>query len=354
MNEIKDSREDLINDICQYVMTLTDDLSQTKSMLYMIMDKYEITDRCTELVTADENRNDNLLKRFIIAKKVKGCTDRTLKYYVTELKKILRVIGKTVDDITAEDIRYYMAMRQIHDGVSNVTIGGEIRALGSFFQWLLVEEHITKNPMLKIDRIKINKSPKKAFTEMEVEKLRRGARDDREGFLIEFLLSTGCRVTETSLVKLSEIQGDKILVHGKGQKDRYVYLNTKAQLAMEIYMSQRKDTNPYLFPGGRFGTVEGCSRKETIGWWKCPEYITEDHITTSSIESVTRKLAKRAGVERANPHKFRRTCATQALRHGMPIEQVSRMLGHSSVETTQIYLDITEEDFALAHKKYVI
>lgn len=65
-------------------------------------------------------------------------------------------------------------------------------------------------------------------------------------------------------------------------------------------------------------------------------------------------MAKRAGVKQANPHKFRRTCATMALRKGMPIEQVSKMLGNESIETTQIYLDLTEEELALAHRKYVV
>ncbi len=69
---------------------------------------------------------------------------------------------------------------------------------------------------------------------------------------------------------------------------------------------------------------------------------------------MLRKLAPKAGVERANPHKFRRTCATMALRRGMPVEQVSKMLGHENIQTTQIYLDLTEEELAQAHKKFVI
>lgn len=78
------------------------------------------------------------------------------------------------------------------------------------------------------------------------------------------------------------------------------------------------------------------------------------HIDKSNIEGTTRRIAKRAGVKQANPHKFRRTCATMALRKGMPIEQVSKMLGHEEISTTQIYLDLSEEDLAAAHKKYVI
>ena len=159
--------------------------------------------------------------------------------------------------------------------------------------------------------------------------------------MIELLLSTSCRVSEVAQILIEEIDGERILVHGKGEKDRYVYLNAKAQLMLERYMSERKDKSPYLFPRCRDG-------------WRNPKNIEEGHIDMATIEQMTRKIAKRAGVERANPHKFRRTCATMALRRGMPIEQVSKMLGHEQVSTTQIYLDLTEDELALAHKKYVI
>ena len=89
-------------------------------------------------------------------------------------------------------------------------------------------------------------------------------------------------------------------------------------------------------------------------WWKNPDNVKEGHTDKSSIEALTRKIAKKAGVERANPHKFRRTCATMALRRGMPIEQVSKMLGHAELSTTQIYLDLSEDDLREAHKKYVL
>lgn len=196
----------------------------------------------------------------------------------------------------------------------------------------------------------ISKPGNKLKLDMEIEKLRVAARDIREKAIVELLLSTGCRVTELVNIKLSEIDDDKILVHGKGQKDRYVYLNARAKLAVDMYVEQRKDKNPYLFPKGIFSKEGG----EKHNWWMNPQNVVDGHTSTGAIEKITRSMAKRTGVERANPHKFRRTCATMALRRGMPIEQVSKMLGHECIATTQIYLDLTERDLKQAHEKYVI
>lgn len=337
-----DGREELINNLCLYIQSKTNEpMLDIKNRLYMLMEPYEILPRTTEVAILKEDRNEYLLKNFIIAKDVKGCTKRTLEFYTINIKKILEIIGKTVDDITAEDIRYYIAIRLRRDKVSKTTAGNEIRSLSSFFGWLYAEEIIRQNPMTKVDRIKKEKTKKEALTEIEIEKLRAAAAGMKEKFMIELLLSTSCRVSEVAQILIEEIDGERILVHGKGEKDRYVYLNAKAQLMLERYMSERKDKSPYLFPRCRDG-------------WRNPKNIEEGHIDMATIEQMTRKIAKRAGVERANPHKFRRTCATMALRRGMPIEQVSKMLGHEQVSTTQIYLDLTEDELALAHKKYVI
>lgn len=354
---VADERENLINEICQYLMPLVADVSDAKAALHIITNKYEILSRSTELTVANGDRNEDLLGRFIISKTVKGCTERTIKAYQTSIKHILQAIGKTATEITADDIRLYMAIRKRRDGVTDVTIGNEIRNLSSFFQWMTAEEYILKNPMNRIDRIKVRKTRKKALTDMEVEKLRAAAAGERENTIIEMLLSTGCRVSEIAQIALDEITDDRILVHGKGKKDRYVYLNARAMLAMQMYLRRRKDKNPYLFP--RCKSVMEMSKKgrdhRTMkDWWTDPRNVENGHISQSAIEQITRKIAKRAGVQQANPHKFRRTCATMALRRGMPIEQVSKMLGHEEISTTQIYLDLAEDELAQAHKKYVI
>lgn len=352
-----DARESLINEICAYFQGRGKeaDIYEQKNTVYLIAGNYEITDRCTQLAELREERNEKILERFLIAKTVKGCTKRTIRYYQAEIKKALDRIGKTVDDITAEDIRYLMAVRQARDHVSKTTADNELRCLRSFFQFLASEELIAKNPTLRIDAVKEKKKQKKAFTEIEIEKLRNVARDEREKAIMEILLSTGCRVSELVNIKIEEIRGDQILIHGKGEKDRNVYLNAKAIVAIENYQKERKDKNPYLFPGGRMISEKKQHRGKKAGWWKEEENVTKDtHYGTGAVEKMMRKLAKKAGIEQANPHKFRRTCATMALRRGMPIEQVSKMLGHEQISTTQIYLDLSEEDLRAAHQKYVI
>ena len=357
---ITDERETLINKLTaslhQYMTDMT--LEDLKAHLYIQLNDYEITSRCTEIVELKEDRNEYLLKNFLIAKSVKGCTKRTIQYYGRNIPFILRKIGKTVDDITPEDLRLYMALRLRRDHVSKTTVGNEMRNMSSFFDWLYKEELIKKNPMYRVEKIKAEKTKKEALTEMEIEKLREAALGIRERMLVELFLSTGCRVSEVTNIKISDIEDDRILVFGKGEKERYVYLNAKTQLLLREYIFQRKDTNPYLLPKGKgvafMTNKKGIKRRQYYDWWKNPDYIAEGPMDKSTIEATFRNMAKRAGVERANPHKFRRTCATLALRRGMPVEQVSKMLGHDNIATTQIYLDLNEEDLRIAHKKYVV
>ena len=320
------------------------------SELFIILSDYDITARETAVTVRTVDKNQYFMQKFLVSKTVKGLTARTLELYRKEVSKILEKINKPADEITADDIRLYLAIRQKRDKVTKTTANNELRYLKSFFGYLMTEELIPKNPTAKIDRIKCEKIKRNAFTEMEVEKIRAVCENTWDVAVVEILLSTGCRVSELINIKIKDIEGDQLVVHGKGEKDRTVYLNAKAMIAIEKYLSDRKDDNEYLFPGGMFKSPrENCKQ-----WYKYPDRIREnEHCDKGSIESKVRKMGRRAGTS-AYPHKFRRTCATFALKRGMPIEQVSKMLGHEQISTTQIYLDLTEEDLKLAHKKYVV
>jgi integrase/recombinase XerD len=357
--EVRDERENLANDICYRLNDSGIDMQRLKGIIYIAMQKYEITSRSTEIAVLDSEQNDEVLKRFLINKKVAGRTEKTLKYYAQSCRIIMESIGKTYKEITADDIRCYMALRLTRDHVSKTTIANEIRCFSSFCTWLRNEEYIIKNPMTRVETIKQAKTKKIALTELEIEQLRSAIKDERERLIFEMLLSTGCRVSELVQILLNEIDGNKILIHGKGQKDRYCYLNAKALIAIEAYMAKRTDSNPYLFPKGKNlseGLKDGTYKplKDRGAWWKNAENVIEGHMDNGTVEVIMRKLAKRAGVEKANPHKLRRTFATMALKHGMPIMQVSKLLGHEQLSTTQIYLDLSEDDLAQAHKKYVV
>lgn len=336
-----------------------EDMQDIKLKLAMILNRYEIQERCTEIAVLDEDKNTAILKKFIAAKIASGRTVRTIGFYKISLEAIFQKINKNYDEITADDIRLYLATRVHQDKVSKTTANNERRNLSAFYGWLQKEEVLFKNPMTKIDVIKVNKKPKKAFEEIDIERLRESCRCTREKLLIELLLSTWCRVSEVSQIRLDEIKDDTILVHGKGDKDRVVYLNAKCRLALENYLADRKDANPYLFPRAKYaGAVDkmakGQKRARECEWYKDPELVDEtEHAGFATIEVWIREMGKRAGVKNAHPHRFRRTGATYALRSGMPLMTVSKLLGHSGIGVTQVYLDISDAELEEAHKKYV-
>lgn len=351
MNE---SRQELREQIIQMLVRYDVFQSDMAQDLEVILGDFEIGARKTELMVINEDENEMIIRKFITAKIVKGLTQRTLKAYKETLDTFLLKMQKNIADITSDDIRLYIARRLRVDKVSDVTAGNELRNLRSFFNWAYTEEMIRRNPIAKVEPIKKRKTKKDAFTELEVEMIRSSCQTNMETAIIEVLLSTGCRVGELVGIKREELTGDSLIVHGKGKKDRTVYLNAKTQLALQRYLAERKDNIPYLFPKGvNFGQSEKI-RKVRMNWYKYPELIVNEQRDVSSIGSTVRDIGKRAGVKNVHPHRFRRTCATFALRRGMPIEQVSKMLGHEQISTTQIYLDIAEEDLKQAHKKYVI
>lgn len=338
-----------------------DNMQDIQNDVMLCLARYEITMMETQIVKYEGNLNEELLKKFLISKKIQGCTDRTLNAYYKVVRDIFYAIGKPATEITTDDLRIFLAEKQIRDGVSKSYANTLLRYVGSFYAWATMEEIVSKNPTLRIGTIKQDKQKKKAFTDLEVEKIRNGCKTTREKAIVEVLLSTGCRISELCSIRIDEIKDGKVYIKGKGNKYRYVYLNAKAELAVENYLADRKDANPFLFPKAldyiHKDTSEKTSklaRKVKSEWFKYPELVGEGESDKSTIGALVRKTGKKVGVANVHPHKFRRTCATFALRHGMPLEQVSKMLGHANLATTQIYLDLTEEELELAHKKYVV
>lgn len=325
----------------------------------MVLRDYSITQQVTDLAVYEEDETQLVFRKFLAAKIAKGLSSRTVRYYKESISMALRVINKPYDQVTADDVRYYLAMRVQRDGVSKTTANNERRNLSAFYTWLQKEEILLKNPMARVDVLKEDKKKKKAFTQMECEQLRDACRTTREAALVEVLFSTWARVTEVSLMRIDEINGDSITVHGKGNKEREVYLTPKAQLLLGKYLSEREDHNPYIFPKAKYaGNIadvsKGRARKAQSEWYKVKDLVDEnEHMGSGTIEQLIRKIAKRAGVEKAHPHRFRRTGATMALRAGMPLLQVSKLLGHEQIDTTQIYLDISDDELLSAHRKFV-
>ena len=334
----------------------TDDVAMA---ITMALNDYSISQEERSLALYEEDETKYVFFFFFAAKIAKGCSARTVGYYKDTVSKALRIIGKPYDQVTADDIRYYLAMRVQKDGISKTSANNERRNLSAFYQWLQKEEILLKNPMNKVEVMKETKRKKKAFTQMEIELIRDSCKTTKEQALVEVLLSTWARVTEVSQIRIDEINGEIITVHGKGDKDRDVYLTPRARLLVDKYLQERTDSNPYLFPRAKYaGDVtkmcKGRPRKLQGEWHKDPKLVdTSGHTDQGTIESTVRKIGKRAGVENVHPHRFRRTGATMALRSGMPLLQVSKLLGHEQIDTTQIYLDISDQELMQAHEKYV-
>jgi len=351
-------KDELVNSIVCMLDGMDVDTEGIADRLYILLRDYEIKPIETQLALRDDALNEQLLKRFLAAKMVKGCTKRTIAMYATELRKILAKLGKPCTQVTADDVRVYVAVRLTQDGVTKTTANNEVRYLRTFYAWMNAEEIIQKNPMNKVERIKQDRMKKKAFSDMECERIRAACQTAQELAVVETLLSTGCRVSELVQIRIEDISDGKVVVHGKGNKDRTVYFNAKAELAIQKFLAERHDCNPYVFPAG-LNIGEKPSSKERGGcaaryWYRDPDLIGDGMRYTSSIEQMVRKIGKRAGVDNVHPHRFRRTSATIALRRGMPIEMVSKMLGHEQISTTQIYLDLSDDDLEAAHRKYVV
>lgn len=331
-----DEKEELINSICMKMNLPTEESKRLRNLFWMEFYSYSIVRiKETDITVRDETFNENVIRMFFVAKSVQGCTKKTLTYYRNTLSQFIAFThDKPVNKITANDIRYFFAVKKERDGNKDSEINNKRRVLSSFFGWLHEEEYIERNPMNKIKGIRVEKRIKKPFKDVELEKLRYAASDNiRLTALLEILLSTGCRISEVSGMNREDLEADEIVVYGKGKKERTVYLNAKAKLALERYLKTRADDNPALF-------------------------VSKDRpharLLVSQMGKEIRELGKVCGVNDTHPHRFRRTSATMALNRGMPIEQVQIMLGHESIETTTIYAISAQETVKASHKKYVV
>lgn len=313
------------------------DREKLYTVLILRLKKYNISEAEALPALPDVENNLRLLNLFLVSKKVQGHSDNTIDTYRRQISFFIQEVNKSLLEVSTNDIRYWLALRETRDKVSSRTLNVDLNALKSFYGFLEDEEILAKNPARKIPTIKFSHKKLTAFTDEEIEKLRAACKNERERCLIEVLLSTGCRVSEALSIKTKDILKDTIEILGKGKKYRKVYLNSSAVEAIDKYLETRQDQNPYLFP-----SITSNSRKDTAA------------LTSRGATGILKTISKRAGVEDCYPHKFRRTFATKALRNGMSLEKVSLLLGHSSTEVTQRYLDIREEELHEAHKKFVV
>ena len=281
-----------------------------------------------------EISNEEFLNMFLSAKRIEGCSERTIAYYQMTVQHMLSTTEKSVRKITTEEIRKYLANYQKRNNCSNVTVDNVRRNISSFFSWLEEEDYILKSPMKRIHKIKTKTVVKSTISDEGIEKLRDGCREKRDLAMIDLLYSTGIRVGELVNLNVDDIdlEGRECIVYGKGDKERRVYFDAKAKVHLKEYIEHRKDNNKALFV--------------TLG-------APYDRLKISGVEIRLRNLGRKLQLERIHPHKFRRSMATRAIDKGMPIEQVQKILGHSQIDTTMQYAMVNQNNVKTSHQKYL-
>lgn len=278
--------------------------------------------------------NEEFLKMFLAAKRIEGCSERTIKYYKTTVEHLLSLIEVSVRKITTEEIRAYLSNYQKQNNCSNATIDNVRRNISSFFSWLEEEDYILKSPMKRIHKIKTKTVVKSTISDEGIEKLRDNCKEKRDLAIIDLLYSTGIRVGELVNLNIDDIdfEGRECVVYGKGDKERRVYFDAKTKVHLKEYIENRTDDNTALFV-----TLDA----------------PYDRLKISGVEIRLRKLGRELNLERIHPHKFRRSMATRAIDKGMPIEQVQKILGHSQIDTTMQYAMVNQNNVKSAHQKYM-
>ena len=291
--------------------------------------------RFSENVIDEKNvSNEEYLELFLDAKKIEGCSERTVIYYRKTIEHLLNVKDISVRKMTTEMIRNYLVDYQKINDCSKVTVDNIRRNISSFFSWLEEEDYILKSPMRRIHKIKTKKSVKKVITDEDIEKLRDGCDNIRDLAMIDLLYSTGIRVGELVHMNINDIDFEEreCVVFGKGDKERRVYFDAKTKIHLKKYLEQRTDDNPALFVS-------------LIAPYK--------RLKISGVEIRIRELGRKLNIEKVHPHKFRRTMATRAIDKGMPIEQVQKILGHSQIDTTMQYAIVNQNNVKNSHQKYI-
>lgn len=310
-------------------------LSALKQALRAHLSKYEIKERETSLVCLDNN-GFNWLQKFGMYLTSAGRSPRTIEQYDGHIRRFLSYLCKNVEDITDNDVVDYIDKYRRVRKVSNGYLNDIRLAFRSFFKFLVNRKVIPSNPADAMDSIKEKKKVKKPFTPSEMVKIRESATEMglREKAMVEFLYSTGVRVSELAALNKEDIswEDNEVIVLGKGNKERYVYLNASSTIYLREYLESRTDNEDALFVSKR---------------------VPFQRLKKAGIEDVCRKIGKNSDVENVHPHRFRRTVATELLNMGMPIEQVQDVLGHTKIETTRIYCSVNREQVKQNHKRFM-
>ena len=304
-------------------------LKQLQKALERTLKDYEV---CRNNETQDEQ--GDTLSLFLTAKRIEGCSEKTLNYYRHTIEDMLAGVDKTASQVKTEDLREYLIRYQNERKSSKVTIDNIRRILSSFFSWLEDEDYIVKSPVRRIHKVKTAQIVKDTYTDEALELMRDNCGNQRDLAIIDLLASSGMRVGELVTLNRDDINFSEreCVVFGKGNKERLVYFDARTKIHLQNYLDSRTDANPALFVSLR---------------------MPHERLNIGGVEVMLRTLGKRLNLPKVHPHKFRRTLATTAIDKGMPIEQVQQLLGHQKIDTTMHYAMVKQQNVKLAHRKFI-
>ena len=314
----------IVNKMADYLS-----ISQMKKLQEVLLQTFS-----ENTIQKEEISNNEYLRLFLDAKRIEGCSERTIQYYNVTVVRMLQKIETPVRKISTEEIRKYLVDYQKINDCSKVTVDNIRRNISSFFSWLEEEDYILKSPMRRIHKIKTKQQVKEIISDEAIELLRDHCQCSRDLAMIDLLYSTGIRVGELVNLNISDVdfEARECVVFGKGDKERKVYFDAKAKLHLLNYLNKRNDDNPALFV-----TLDA----------------PHDRLKISGVEMRIRTLGRKLNMGKIHPHKFRRTMATRAIDRGMPIEQVQKILGHSQIDTTMQYAIVNQTNVKTSHQKFI-
>lgn len=321
----------LINEIIQEMLPFLNNFQEDKlqTVLRKVLSRYEV-------VEGNERREQELdyVAPFLSAKRIEGCSEKSLQYYEATIRAMLTETKKDVRQIETDDIRGYLMSYQAKKQSSKVTIDNIRRILSSFFSWLEDEDYILKSPVRRIHKVKTASCIKETYSDEALELMRDNCTELRDLAMIDLLASTGMRVGEMVLLNRDDIDflERECVVLGKGDKERMVYFDARTKIHLQNYLRSRTDSNPALFVALN---------------------APYNRLQINGIEKRLRTFGRNLGINKVHPHKFRRTLATMAIDKGMPIEQLQQLLGHKRIDTTLQYAMVKQSNVKLAHRKYI-
>lgn len=328
-------KQKIITEIEQNMLSVLDN-EQLKRLHKVLSECFERVEITESLANPNDNSltNENLVNSFISAKRIEGCSEKSLVYYRSTIERMLSSVDKGLMHITTDDLRRYLTDYQEKNDSSKVTIDNIRRIISTFFTWLEDEDYIIKSPARRIHKVKSAKTIKETYSDEALELMRDNCFELRDLAMIDLLASTGMRVGEMVLLNREDIDFNEreCVVLGKGNKERIVYFDARTKIHLRNYLDSRNDNNPALFV-----TLRKPHERLKIG----------------GVEVRLREMGKRLGINKVHPHKFRRTLATMAIDKGMPIEQLQRLLGHQRIDTTLQYAMVKQSNVKLAHRKYI-